>query len=585
MPGTAIFVLTFTVATFLLRITACATEIIREECLPWEKIVNNGTECQCRTDLPQEMKCLNGDLYVEVDRCLTYENSTLYEGSCPYKKYQHLKELQLLKLPRNLSQINDFFCARLHREGLLCGLCIKDNGISLLTDNYRCSRCSEIWRNWIIYLFFPFVPITIFYLAIFLLQISIPYPLMKSFIFYSQGIAMILTYDELVVNYITMHSSGFMGTFLNVIMTLYEPWNLDFFKHVLREYCFSIHLKGIHANLMNYVPPFYIVMLIILTHFAFKLNNITCRSTTLQRLHRLVLASLNKIRSAWNPKSSVIDAIASFYFLCSTKLMFCSLLIFRYTNIKNISKSPPELVSRVVHIDSTLQFFGKQHIPYVILAIAVLGFLTMVLLLLTCYPFRFFRRTLNYFGPCTLLQYIHIFADKIQGHYKDGTMNTYDLRVFSVFYFVLQVLVILVPHILKVPRVTYLARGLLLIFSALLLLIARPYKRDHHNVHDAVLWAYFGLQCILINIFLWIVNSNNIIIGINILIVSLAIPQAAGILYVATTIVMGIARKYKGQQQQNQGQGVANNDVNSAADHPGCRENATERRPLIPRVQ
>ena len=53
----------------------CSAElsIQKQQCLPWEVLFKNTSECICRRDLFKEMKCSDGKLYVEVNRCLSYE--------------------------------------------------------------------------------------------------------------------------------------------------------------------------------------------------------------------------------------------------------------------------------------------------------------------------------------------------------------------------------------------------------------------------------------------------------------------------------------------------------------------------------
>ena len=67
---------------------------------------------------------------------------------------------------------------------------------------------------------FPVVPVTIFYLIIFTLQISKQLATMNCFVFYSQIIVGAFTYDELVINNVYMKAPPFLQTFFDILITL-----------------------------------------------------------------------------------------------------------------------------------------------------------------------------------------------------------------------------------------------------------------------------------------------------------------------------------------------------------------------------
>ena len=560
---------------------SCTKMDVGVKCLPWEKPEQNGTYCVCRNDLPLGMHCEYGELYVDANKCLTYTNGTLYEISCPYHKYKHISTA-MLKVPRNISEVNYFFCGTLGRTGLLCGQCKQHTGISVLTGSYRCSECNEVWRNWLAYASLSFLPITAFFVVIFVLQLPITSPSLKLYIFYSQGITIIFNYDVSVWNQVQMHCTAPMQTILDILLTFYEPWNLDFFKHVIKDRCLSEHLKGIHVNALSYVQPLYILTLIFLMHFCYKLNNYTIKHSVLKKLVQPFTHCASTFKLTRNPKSSLIDAITGFYFLCSIKLILCSLLIFRNTHVRNISKSPPERVTEVVYIEPSLPYAGRQHFPHIVLATAVLGLLLVILLFSTCYTLPFFRRALNWFGSYTFMQYIHVLADKVQGHYKDGTNNKYDLRIFFVLPFVVQVTMLITPVFHTPHNITYITRGLILISSGKLMLIARPYKQDWYNIIDAVWFSYMGLQCILIHILLHSRNINIMAI-ISILLVSMALPKVAVLSYAVFRVtVLSKNRLQQWQEHRRQENGV--NINNDSRDNQGNHEIEYERKPLLPQI-
>lgn len=208
-------------------------------CLPWEKLAKDS--CECRHSLLSEMKCRDGILYLDINRCMTYDNSTLYEASCPYIKSPHQIDhnSSSVRVPTNLSQITSFFCDPLNRKGLVCGECKEGYGVSLLTVGLKCSACTHPWKGWLLYLTTQFLPITIFYVLIFALQISVTSIPMNCFVLYSQIIVGTFNCDEVVLNEIYVQATPFFQAVFKMLLTLYEPWNLDFFTYLIPEFCIS----------------------------------------------------------------------------------------------------------------------------------------------------------------------------------------------------------------------------------------------------------------------------------------------------------------------------------------------------------
>ena len=69
-------------------------------------------------------------------------------------------------------------------------------------------------------------------------------------------------------------------------------------------------------------------------------------------------------------------------------------------------------------IAATIDYFGREHFPYAILALIVLLVFVLLPLLLLC-PVRCFQQCLGHCGVKWLS--LHIFMDAFQGCYKDGT--------------------------------------------------------------------------------------------------------------------------------------------------------------------
>ena len=150
-----------------------------------------------------------------------------------YVYYSNIVDHRYLALPRNVSDLNDVFCAPLNRDGFLCTDCIDGFGPSVATFGYACANCSESSYGWMLYILVELVPATIFYFAVLTLRIRITSAPMNCFVMFSQLAVIVLN-----------HNSGFHGALMSeldktslavfkVILTCYGFWNLDFFRYVI----------------------------------------------------------------------------------------------------------------------------------------------------------------------------------------------------------------------------------------------------------------------------------------------------------------------------------------------------------------
>ena len=153
---------------------------------------------------------------------------------------------------------------------------------------------------------------------------------------------------------------------------------------------------------------------------------------------------------------------------------------------------------------ATIEYFGPQHLPFAVLALAI-GFVFVVLpcLLLVLYPCACFQRGLNWLGVSSRWPGLHIFMDAFQGNYRTEPR---DLRYFSAFYLFLRIIVF----------VAIISAGTVCIFPFFAFVITlgtlvfatfQPYKNKKHNRLDIIslltmATTYLGLSSIVVADFL-----------------------------------------------------------------------------------
>ena len=84
-----------------------------------------------------------------------------------------------------------------------------------------------------------------------------------------------------------------------------------------------------------------------------------------------------------------------------------------------------------LYYSPSVAYFGRNHLPYAILAIIILTvFVCVPTAVFFLYPFQFFQKILSFF-PVNWY-FLRVFVDAYQGGYKDGTQpGTFDCRWFS----------------------------------------------------------------------------------------------------------------------------------------------------------
>ena len=134
------------------------------------------------------------------------------------------------------------------------------------------------------------------------------------------------------------------------------------------------------------------------------------------------------------------------------------------------------------YYNGSLEYFGKDHVPYAVLAILTsLIFNVLPLALLILYPFRCFRKALRYLKLQSNM--LNIFMDAFYGCYR--TESRY-YSLFAAVYILLRVINLLlytfIGHLLYFSIAGY-------VFTLALVLVAliRPYRNKWHNLVDIML--------------------------------------------------------------------------------------------------
>lgn len=141
-----------------------------------------------------------------------------------------------------------------------------------------------------------------------------------------------------------------------------------------------------------------------------------------------------------------------------------------------------------------MEFFGKDHLPYAILAIVMLIlFGVLPICLMFVYPCRCFRFLLN---RCHIRRHVlHTFMDSFQGCYKDGTEpGTWDCRWFAGLYLLLRI-ILLVVYSFTLSSLAFPISLVILLLFLMVIINAQPNKTivGHYNKINVTFISFFAL--------------------------------------------------------------------------------------------
>ncbi len=247
-------------------------------------------------------------------------------GRCPYISYQQ-RDLNASLPPEDM---NEVLCGPLHREGLFCSKCKHGYGIpvfSKVTD--ECVKCGSKFA-WPLYLALVLIPITLFYILVIIFNFSATHPPITAYIFYCQLFTLYFYNVRYLRDFTEINTNKVL---LYFTMTVCDIWNLDFFRYVVPGYCLSEHFTNTDVMFLELITAFYPILLVIVTLIFIDMHARNVRIVTF--LWRPFHKCFSKLRRKWDPKSSVINAFATFLLLSSFKICFlCSNFLYKATSME-----------------------------------------------------------------------------------------------------------------------------------------------------------------------------------------------------------------------------------------------------------
>ena len=456
----------------------------------FQPTVNESHSCACTDRLQSFIHCDNKtkDVFLDIHYCMTYdEEKNRYEvGNCPFAYFHRHERGLSFKLPQNLSELNEFMCGGLNRQGPLCGKCKKGYGFSPYSAHLNCTKCSNS-MGWGWYLLIDFVCQTIFFAILFIFRINVTSPTLSGFVLYSQ----ITTSVNVILLYSLVENSPELSSFLGpgaFVLTLVNMWKLDFFVVVAPPSCLSESLSSLQIVGLRYLSAFYPLLLIFLFYVLIKARDLNWKPIVI--LWKPLRRAKAKLSKHYKFDQPITKAFATVFLLSYVKIADVSYSLFLPTQLYNVSGLPTE---KRWFYDASVEQFAGDHIGYSILSLFIFfTYLFIPPLLLFFYPFKLFQKCLSKL-KCRQNS-LKIFMDIMQCHFKDGLDGKRDFRSFSAVYFLIRFVFIIIRLLSVFYGWHYSIISFMFIACALLVLILRPYKKNRYNFIDCFFLTLLGFE-------------------------------------------------------------------------------------------
>lgn len=465
-----------------------SSEHLREnECYTWMYRVNSNNDtspCICGDDHHHEILCdsTSKEVYISDGLAMTYDNDTkhMIAGPTIYgwtSKSLYERDKVYRKVKQNKLEVNQDMCGDYHRAGQLCGKCQDGYVRQVYSYDFHCKKCPTSALDDCIFIITTFIPLTLFYIFIIVFKFNANSPSIHAYI-----LAVQLLYSPQIIRFYSIQYD--LTRMEKIFIIAYEVWNLDFVSAFDTTFCMK--LSTLQTLVLGYVPPCYLLLLIVVTYLVIKLHSRGCK--LMIWTNSLLKNCCNCFKIKWQYKASTIDVFATVLLLSYNKLLsthFDILVYMEPFNERGI------IVGKYLYYDPTVPYFIKGHLLYGILAVVLATLSTLLpFLLLLFYPTKCFQKCLNslkinrYYG-------LHIFVDSFTGCYKDGTESgTRDCRYFAAFFLLLRILTYIILAALPTTCAIATNGTIIMIFMAIFV-ACQPYraKFDVYNRITGIMLA------------------------------------------------------------------------------------------------
>ena len=398
-----------------------------KECPPFFEWVNTSDscgDCVCDEEVPPGIQCeqKNQVSLLSQGFCTFYdsEEDIIWVSRCPFSFPERATKNAMFVLPSNASELNSVVCGNLSREvkGPLCGRCTNNTGPSIYSVGVECVSCSPI--NILYYILLQYLPSILIIILVIVFRPNITSPPMATYVLFCNCTVL---YSRLIVwHYIRRSISNLIKT----AITLSAVWSFDALLFISPPLCISPSINEFHIPFLEFLATIFPFLLLLLSYALIEMHAKNFRPIV--ALWRWCSRVYVNFYRAWNPRSSMIQAFASLFFLSYAKLSYLVFEILEWSEAKTSNGKEKQIM---LYIDPNIPFLSTTHALLISFSLAVAVFVFLPpLLILVVYPTSLYRKI----SHCISLKWklrIKTYVETFHGSFKDGTNGTRDYRSLS----------------------------------------------------------------------------------------------------------------------------------------------------------
>ena len=513
-----------------------------ESCPTWYVFDNKTEKCLCQ-GVAEYVVC-NEDVHtvhLADGMCATFDNDTgkTVVGKCPYmifnRQHKYLLENGYIKLPKNVSDLNQFMCGPWNREGHLCHKCKPGYGMTIANVFQHCVKCKYTkGLGWVFYFMLQLIPLTVLFFVVAVFRISLARPPMRGFVFFYQ-IAVAVLFTNIHRFYPPLATDSHALKKIHYLyIVIFEIWGMSFTENIpgITDFCVHPDINIQQAFTLKQIQSTFPLLLVIITSACIQLHARNCK--VIVWLWKPFYKCFSSSIQRWDSKHSLVDVFSTFLLLSFSR--YNIQLYFLLSGQQTYSIPTDERNYVLLYNPGVPYLHRLYHIPYAFVLFFILFAVAVPpILILSLYQISSFQTVLTYVGLNNMPS-IHIFVDLFQGCFKDGSNGSYDLR-FTASLYLVAVTTAMICYVgcsfsayenCSSVCVFTLAMLLLLFFALL-----RPYKNQCMNVMESLLLA----STAVISFLLASTSKNfehqafNVSVLISVLII-IAVPQVILVGYI-----------------------------------------------------
>ncbi len=441
----------------------------------------NDTQCFCQNNnFGSRIHCNTKSLQAAIKNGYwmgIIDNKVVLLYMCP-PSYCNIDEhfSPYYTLPQDYSDLMESLCGGTkNREGILCGLCKRNHGVSVTTDRLECVPCKDnrVSSNIMKYIMVACFPSIVLIVLLLLFKVKISNGTANGFLFYAQMVTSVFGLSPDGSAFLNVNTSASWSSYWKLYQIMYGAFQLRILENIVPPLCIHSKLNALDVFQLDYLmvllPP-------IITIIAYKIVNLV--QTRLRQKKKP--SSQSSRANKWSLGENKVNVLALYLLLSYTRLTLPAL------NTLKSTKHHKFVFYAAQYKTSDVEYKWRYELPAYLVILAA-AFLPIVLF---HYPIIGMQKCISrvkWMSKIYPKKRIHSFLDIFQRCYKGNR------KYFAGVYIFARLWMEAVNMLSTDPFHYYVA--LMVSYTLLILLVGtlRPYRKEYLNIVDILLLSNLAL--------------------------------------------------------------------------------------------